>query len=105
MASCFNISCNDNDNDNYNDNDFQELLSYIILNFGPDNCDTTSYSTKKQKIIYRKQAIIKWLKKREKRTFAVYKVKNQNFTKRFIRDNNTGKYITSTINFISVTEL
>ena len=103
MESCFDITCNDIDNDN--DDDFQKLLLYIILNFGPENYVPITCSTKKPINIYRKQAILKWLKKREKRTFAVYKVKNKNVSRSFIRDKNTGLYVVSTIKFIPVNEL
>ena len=67
----------EDDINNYNDEDFKELLIHIILNFGPENCISKECSIQKSKNLYRKEAIVKWLKKREKRNFSVYKVKNQ----------------------------
>jgi hypothetical protein len=89
----------------YNEQDFKNLLLFIITAFSPVHSISPPCSTLKSINIYRQEAIKKWLKKREKRSFAIYKVKTKKYKKHFIRDNQTGQFVVYIKNFISVTNL
>ena len=55
--------------------------------------------------VYRKHAIMKWLKKRERRSFSCYKVKLSTKTSFSRRCTSSGKFVESKLKFVSVTEL